>query len=176
MATSTTPPQGTRHALPTAVHAGIEAQIPALQRFAKRLTGPGGEVDDLVQETILRALNASNQFQTGTALKSWLFTIMRNAFYTAYNRRKREHVGMGDEWNHKLVMDAPQDWVVLYADLGVAINKLPEASRRSLVMVASGVSYDETARACGCEVGTVKSRVNRARKVLSDQFGAALLT
>ncbi|ACM38692.1 RNA polymerase sigma factor [Agrobacterium vitis] len=160
-------------AFTTAVHTEIEAHLPALQRFAKRLVGPNGDIEDLVQDTILRALNSSSQFRAGTALKSWLFTIMRNAFYTAYNRRKREHVGMDDEFNLRMVMEPPQEWVVLYADLGLAMQHLPEASRRSLLMVASGASYDETALACGCEVGTVKSRVNRARKALSERFSIA---
>ncbi|WP_245582363.1 sigma-70 family RNA polymerase sigma factor [Neorhizobium lilium] len=154
-----------------AVEKGVEAQIPALRRFARRLVGSSEDVDDLVQETLTRALNAAPQFQPGTALKSWLFTIMRNTFCTSYRVRQREHVGMEDGMIAKLSVAPPQDWAVRRNEMQSALERLPPRVREPLVLIAMGTSYDETARICNCEVGTVKSRVNRARKALSEELG-----
>ena len=153
------------------VRADMQEQIPALRRFARRLVGPQGDADDLVQETLVKALSASAQFQPGTALKSWLFTIMRNTFCTAYRVRQRERVGIEDAVAAKLSVPPAQDWAVRKNELEAALEQLPEHVRRSLILIAFGTSYDETARICECEVGTVKSRVNRARKALSENLG-----
>lgn len=154
------------------VYANVEEQIPALKRFARRLVGPTGDVDDLVQETILKALGAAGQFAPGTALKSWLFTIMRNSFCTSYRLRQREHVGVEDALAAKLTVPPSQEWAVRRNEMRAALDRLPEQVRECLMLIASGTSYDETARLCRCEVGTVKSRVNRARKSLSDELGS----
>jgi RNA polymerase sigma-70 factor (ECF subfamily) len=150
----------------------MEAQIPALKRFARRLVGPQGDADDLVQETLVKALSASAQFQPGTALKSWLFTIMRNTFCTAYRVRQRERVGIEDAVAARLSVPPAQDWAVRRNEMQAALDQLPAHVRQSLILIAFGTSYDETARICHCEVGTVKSRVNRARKALSENLGA----
>jgi RNA polymerase sigma-70 factor (ECF subfamily) len=155
-----------------AVEAGVEAQIPALRRFARRLVGSSEDVDDLVQETLTRALNAAPQFQPGTALKSWLFTIMRNTFCTSYRVRQREHVGIEEGMFARLSVGPSQDWAIRRNELQLALERLPEQVRDSLVLVAMGTSYDETAKICNCEVGTVKSRVNRARKALTEELGS----
>jgi RNA polymerase sigma-70 factor (ECF subfamily) len=154
------------------VHSGIEAQIPALRRFARRLVGHNEGVDDLVQDTVARALGAAPQFQPGTALKSWLFTIMRNTFCTNYRVRQREHVGIEDAMAAKLSIAPPQDWALRRNEMQLAIERLPPQVQQSLVLIAMGTSYDETAQICKCEVGTVKSRVNRARKALSAELGS----
>ena len=154
------------------VRAEVEEQIPALRRFARRLVGPQGDADDLVQETLVKALSASAQFQPGTALKSWLFTIMRNTFCTAYRVRQRERVGIEDAIAAKLSVAPAQDWAVRKNEMEAALELLPDHVRRSLILIAFGTSYDETARICHCEVGTVKSRVNRARKALTESLGA----
>jgi RNA polymerase sigma-70 factor (ECF subfamily) len=154
-----------------AVQRGVEEQIPALRRFARRLVGSSEEVDDLVQETVARALNAASQFQPGTALKSWLFTIMRNTFCTIYRVRQREHVGIEDGMAARLSIAPPQEWAVRRNEMQSALDRLPGQVREALVLIAMGTSYDETARICQCEVGTVKSRVNRARKALTEQLG-----
>lgn len=147
------------------VHCHIAKELPAMTRFAKRLAGSDHE--DLVQETIVRALNASGQFRPGTALKSWLFTIMRNAFCTRYKRGQRESIGLDDGQISRQSISAPQEWAIRSAELRRAICGLNAESRRTLLLVAFGTSYDDTARICGCEVGTVKSRVSRARQQLS---------
>jgi RNA polymerase sigma-70 factor (ECF subfamily) len=164
-----------RAAHSNAVELGVEAQIPALRRFARRLVGSNDDVDDLVQETLTRALNAAPQFQPGTALKSWLFTIMRNTFCTSYRVRQREHVGIDDAMVSRLRVAPSQDWAIRRNEMQAALERLPQQVRDSLMLVAMGTSYDETARICQCEVGTVKSRVNRARKALTEELGGASL-
>ena len=149
----------------------IAAQIPALRHFARRLMGARGEVDDLVQDTLMKALAASGQYQTGTALKSWLFTIMRNTFCTAYRLRQREQIGIEDALAERLSVPPAQDWAVRRNEMQIALEKLPDQVREALILIAFGTSYDETALICNCEVGTVKSRVNRARKALVDDLG-----
>ncbi|MCR6501998.1 sigma-70 family RNA polymerase sigma factor [Shinella sp. CPCC 101442] len=153
------------------VHGEIEVQLPALRRFAQRLTRSVSEREDLVQETVMRALRSSHQFHANTQLRSWLFTIMRNTFNTEYRRRCREPVGLDDGLFERLSISAPQEWAVRRSELCCAIGRLPPRSRRALLLVAMGVSYIDTARLCACEIGTVKSRVNRARKMLEDEIG-----
>lgn len=155
------------------VHSNIAEHLPAMKRFAMRLLGPAGEVDDLVQETVMRALGAADQFKPGTALKSWLFTIMRNTFCTAYQRKKREVVGIEDGFSRQLSISPPQEWAIQQEEMRKAIARLPLRSCRPLLLVSMGTSYDEVARLCGCEIGTVKSRVNRAHKQLADELGGA---
>ena len=153
------------------VHSAIEAQLPALRRFAQRLTRSANDREDLIQETVMRALRSSHQFHPNTKLRSWLFTIMRNTFNTEYRRRCREPVGLDDGLFERASIMAPQEWAVRRSELRCALRRIPPRSRRTLLLVAMGVSYIDTARLCDCEIGTVKSRVNRARKMLEDQIG-----
>lgn len=154
------------------VHTGIVAQLPALRRFAHHLTRSASDQEDLVQETVMRALRASHQFQPNTKLRSWLFTIMRNSFNTEYRRRCREPVGLDSCLLERVgIMAPPQEWAVRRNELRCALRRIPPRSRRTLLLVAMGVSYIDTARLCECEIGTVKSRVNRARKMLEDEIG-----
>lgn len=157
--------------LPQTVHTGIEAQLPALRRFAHQLTRSVSDREDLVQETVMRALRSSHQFHPDTKLRSWLFTIMRNTFNTEYRRRCREPVGLDDGLLERASITAPQEWAVRRSELRCALGRIPPRSRRTLLLVAMGVSYIDTARLCDCEIGTVKSRVNRARKMLEDEIG-----
>lgn len=156
---------------PATVHAAIEGQLPALRRFAQSLTRSPSDREDLVQETVMRALRSSHQFHPDTHLRSWLFTIMRNTFNTEYRRRCREPVGLDEELFEHVSISAPQEWAVRRGELRSALGRLPPSSRRTLLLVAMGVSYIDTARLCACEIGTVKSRVNRARKMLEDEIG-----
>ncbi|MGD9479795.1 sigma-70 family RNA polymerase sigma factor [Shinella sp. G-2] len=153
------------------VHGAIEAQLPALNRFARRLTRSASDRDDLIQETVMRALRSAHQFRPETRLRSWLFTIMRNTFNTEYRRRCRETVGLGEDFVERAAVQAPQEWAVRRGELRSALGRIPARSRRTLLLVAMGVSYVDTARLCHCEIGTVKSRVNRARKMLEDEIG-----
>nr|WP_298096247.1 sigma-70 family RNA polymerase sigma factor [uncultured Shinella sp.] len=154
-----------------AMHADIEALLPALGRFARQLTRSPSDRDDLIQETVMRALRSAHQFRPETRLRSWLFTIMRNTFNTEYRRRCRESVGLEDDVLDRVIVSAPQEWAVRRVELRSALGRIPASSRRTLLLVAMGVSYIDTARLCRCEIGTVKSRVNRARKMLEDQIG-----
>jgi len=153
------------------VHGSIEAQLPALRRFAQRLTRSASDREDLIQETVMRALRSAHQFRPDTQLRSWLFTIMRNTFNTEYRRRCRETVGLEDSFFDRTAIAAPQEWAVRRGELRSALGRIPARSRRTLLLVAMGVSYIDTARLCHCEIGTVKSRVNRARKMLEDEIG-----
>ncbi|WP_411034012.1 sigma-70 family RNA polymerase sigma factor [Shinella sp. BYT-45] len=153
------------------VHASIEAQLPALRRFAQRLTRSACDREDLIQETVMRALRSSHQFRPDTRLRSWLFTIMRNTFNTEYRRRCREVVGLDEGFVERTGVAAPQEWAVRRSELRSALGRIPPGSRRTLLLVAMGVSYIDTARLCACEIGTVKSRVNRARKMLEEEIG-----
>jgi RNA polymerase sigma-70 factor, ECF subfamily len=153
------------------VHAAIEAQLPALRRFAQRLSRSASDREDLIQETVMRALRSAHQFRPDTQLRSWLFTIMRNTFNTEYRRRCRETVGLDDDFVERASIAAPQEWAVRRGELRSALGRIPPRSRRTLLLVAMGVSYIDTARLCDCEIGTVKSRVNRARKILENEIG-----
>jgi RNA polymerase sigma-70 factor, ECF subfamily len=164
--------QGLANITSDGLRADVEAQLPALNRFARRLVGPNGDADDLVQDTLLKALGASTQFETGTALKSWLFTIMRNTFCTAYRVRQREQVGIEDSLASMLSIPPAQEWAVRRSEMEIALERLPQHVRQALILISFGTSYDETARICHCEVGTVKSRVNRARKALVEDLGS----
>ena len=153
------------------LHAVIAAQLPALRRFAGRLTRSVSDREDLTQETVMRALRSAHQFRPDTQLRSWLFTIMRNTFNTEYRRRCREPLGLDDGLFERVSIAAPQEWAVRRSELRSALRRIPPRSRRTLLLVAMGVSYIDTARLCACEIGTVKSRVNRARKMLEEEIG-----
>jgi RNA polymerase sigma-70 factor (ECF subfamily) len=153
------------------VHGAIEAQLPALRRFAQRFTRSASDREDLIQETVMRALRSAHQFRPETALRSWLFTIMRNTFNTDYRRRCRETVGLDDSFVERAAIAAPQEWAIRRSELRRALGRIPAGSRRTLLLVSMGVSYIEAARLCDCEIGTVKSRVNRARKMLEEEIG-----
>lgn len=142
-----------------------------LRRFARRFVSDDNDVNDLVQETFLKALKYSHQFNPGTSLKSWLFTIMRNTFCTAYRKRIREPVIAESLPHLAMTSEAPQLAHVRYGELRRALETLPEKTRTALILTASGTSYEEAAVICGCKTGTVKSRINRARHDLAVAIG-----
>ncbi|HET6467021.1 MAG TPA: sigma-70 family RNA polymerase sigma factor [Geminicoccaceae bacterium] len=146
----------------------IAALIPHLRAFARSLTS--GDVhlsDDLVQDTILKAIEAQAQFQPGTNLKAWLFTILRNQ-HLSLMRRKRTRNEVADVELEQLVsVPAFQESKIEVEAFRRAFRELGADHRAVLVLVCvQGLAYDEVARIMGCEVGTVKSRVNRARNAL----------
>ena len=146
--------------------------LPALKSFARRFERGETDADDLVQETISRALGHMDQFHDGTSLKSWLFTIMRNTYCGAYRRRRREPVGVADDLSeYQLPVKSTQDWTMRALDVQAAIGRLRDTHRDALLLVVSGISYEEAAVLCRCEVGTIKSRVNRARCHLLEMLG-----
>lgn len=146
--------------------------IPALRAFARTFHKDREEADDLVQETLAKGLANMHQFQPGTRMKSWLFTIMRNTFYTKTKVARREAPGDEDCVSGKPNCSATQDWSVRGREISEAIGRLPPEQREVLVLVGvTGVSYEEAAAICGCAVGTVKSRLNRARARLLYEMG-----
>jgi RNA polymerase sigma-70 factor (ECF subfamily) len=159
----------------------ILATVPSLRAFAISLSGNVDRADDLVQETLLRALANIHSFQPGTNLSAWLFTILRNLFRSEYRKRKREVEDTDGSFAESLKSYPDQIGRVEFQEFRAALAQLPAEQREALILVgASGFSYEEAADICECAVGTIKSRVNRARgrlaKLLSidniDDFGA----
>jgi RNA polymerase sigma-70 factor (ECF subfamily) len=138
--------------------------IPALRAFAWSLCHNGSDADDLVQDTLIKAWTNKEKFQPGTNLRAWLFTILRNTYYTQVLRRRREVRDEMGEYAGALKTPATQEWSVAMRSLQVALLQLPDEHREALILVgAAGLSYEEAAEICGCALGTIKSRVNRAR-------------
>jgi RNA polymerase sigma factor (sigma-70 family) len=142
----------------------IAALIPALRAFARTLVRNPFDADDLVQETLMKGIANSHRFQPGTSLKSWLFTILRNTFYTSIKISNREHPGAAGCVSEECSLLPGQEWSVRGIELREALERLPPDQREVLVMIGVlGISYEEAAQICGCAVGTIKSRLNRAR-------------
>ena len=138
--------------------------IPALRAFAWSLSHNGSDADDLVQDTLIKAWTNREKFEPGTNLRAWLFTILRNTYYTTVLRRRREVRDEMGEYASTLKTPATQDWSIAMGALQAALQKLPAEHREALILVgAAGLSYEEVAEICGCALGTIKSRVNRAR-------------
>ena len=150
----------------------IVETLPALRAFARTFYRNPTDADDLVQETLTKALANIDRFQAGTRMKSWLFTIMRNTFYTKIKLYVREAPGAADCISGKPVMEASQEWSIRGLEVRDAINHLPRHHREVLVLIGVlGVSYEEAAEICDCPVGTVKSRLNRARSSILEYLG-----
>src|SRR6202012_1499558 len=148
------------------------AAVPSLRAFAISLSGNVDRADDLVQETLLRALANIHSFQPGTNMPAWLFTILRNLFRSEYRKRRREVEDADGSYAETLKTHPEQTSHVEFKEFTVALNKLPEDQREALILIgASGFSYEEAAEICGCAVGTIKSRVNRARQRLASTLG-----
>ncbi len=148
--------------------AQIIAAIPGLRAFGLSLTARGDRADDLVQETLMKAWKHHESFQEGTNMKAWLYTILRNEFYSQIRKRKREVEDADGVYSSKVAVHAEQDGHLDMADLRIALAKLPEDQREAIILVgASGFSYEEAAEICSVAVGTIKSRVNRARAKLA---------
>ena len=156
-------------ALDASVRDAVLAAVPSLRAFAISLCGNVDRAADLVQETLLRALANINSFQPGTNMSAWLFTILRNHFRSEYRKRRRE-VEDGDGSYAETLKSHPEQYGrVEFEEFRTALAKLPPDQREALVLVgASGFSYEEAASICECAVGTIKSRVNRARTRLAE--------
>lgn len=152
-------------------HRELLKALPDLRGFARFLTRDAVTADDLVQDTVVRALAAQTQFQPGTTLKAWLFTIQRNAFYEQRRRSSREQEIMQDvEMDMPLSTETPsmQSARDAVTDLGELIWRLPDLLREAIILVgAQELSYDEAACICNVPPGTMKARVSRARSQLS---------
>ena len=152
----------------TDLHNEIVELIPALRAFARSFHRNANDADDLVQETLAKALANLNQFDQGTRLKSWLFTIMRNTFCTKFRIAKREAPGINKCVSGVGTAPPSQEWTIRAKEMQEACNLLPEPYRVVLEYVAiEGRSYDAAAEKFGCAIGTVKSRLSRARQQLA---------
>jgi RNA polymerase sigma-70 factor (ECF subfamily) len=143
--------------------------VPSLRAFAISLSGNIDRADDLVQETLLRAIANIDSFQPGTNMSAWMFTILRNLFRSEYRKRRREVEDTDGSYAESLKSHPEQASRLEFQEFRTALSKLPPDQREALILVgASGFSYEEAANICGCAVGTIKSRVNRARTRLAD--------
>ena len=142
--------------------------VPHLRAFARGLCGRPDMADDLVQETMLKAWAAQERFQPGTSMRAWTFVILRNAYLT--DMRRNRFRGEYDELTAERILTAPagQEEPLHLSDMHRALLTLPAERREALLLVgAGGFSYEEAAEICGCAVGTIKSRVGRARSALT---------
>ena len=156
-----------------AVSAGFKndllAAIPSLRAFAVSLSQNADKADDLVQETLVKAWDKHESFQMGTNLKAWLFTILRNEFYSQMRKRGREVQDSDGIFTENLAQHPSQYGSLDMQDFKKALEQLPDEQREAIILVgASGFSYEEAAEICGCALGTIKSRVNRARQRLQE--------
>jgi RNA polymerase sigma-70 factor, ECF subfamily len=144
------------------------AAVPNLRAFAMSLVGNVDRADDLVQGTLTRAIANIDTFQPGTNMQAWLFTILRNLFRSEFRKRRREVEDADGSYVDSLTSAPQQHGGLEFRELIAALAKLPLVQREALLLVgASGFSYDEAAAICGIAVGTIKSRVNRARTSLA---------
>lgn len=149
----------------------LEAVIPHLRAFARGLCGRPDMADDLVQEALLKAWAAQERFEPGTSMRAWTFVIPRNAYLT--DMRRNRFRGEYDESVAERILTAPasQEEPIHLSDLHRALLTLPPERREALLLVgAGGFSYEEAANICGCAIGTIKSRVGRARVALTSMM------
>lgn len=157
---------------PAAWREQVIALIPSLRAFAWSLSRNPTDADDLVQETLTKAWVHRDKFHAGTNLRAWLFTILRNSWYTAAAKGRRETPDEDGKMAAAMTTPPSQEWSVELRQLQSALNRLPPEHREALVMVgAAGLSYEEAAEVAGCAIGTIKSRVNRARNRLALLMG-----
>ncbi len=146
--------------------------IPALRAFAFSLTYDLDRSDDLVQDTLVRAWTKAASFRRGTNLTAWLFTILRNLFYSEQRKRKREVEDADGAHAARLASLPEQEVRMEMAQFQEALNLLPHSQREALILVgAQSFTYEEAAEICGVAVGTIKSRVSRARVRLIEALG-----
>ena len=148
------------------------ALAPNLRAFARSLSGNAHEADDLVQETMIKAWTNRERFAEGSNLKAWLFTILRNTHVSLRRKRKHEVADHDGTLAEQLSVRPGQIGHMDLLDFKKAFAMLPEEQREALILVgAEGFAYEEAALMCGCAVGTIKSRVNRARGKLAELMG-----
>jgi len=142
--------------------------LPAMRAFAMSLTRNSAAADDLVQDAVVKAWSNFDKFEPGTNLRAWLFTILRNTYYSLYRKRRREVEDPDGTMAGKLSEKPAHDGHLAMNDFREAFAQLSDEQRDVLILVgAEGFSYEDAAEMCGCAVGTIKSRTNRARKRLA---------
>ncbi len=148
--------------------------LPELRAYARFLVRRTGDADDLVQDAVLRALAALAQFQPGTSLRAWMFTILRNTFFEQTRRRTTERAVLDRSPVASEAVPPGQSGHMELSDVARQLYALPPLLREALMLVgAQGLSYEDAAAICAVPVGTMKARVSRARNLLARRFGPA---
>jgi RNA polymerase sigma-70 factor, ECF subfamily len=169
------PSRTERDAADRAFKDGLAAVTPALRAFAISMVRHLDRADDLVQDTLLKAWANRDRYEEGTNLRGWLFVILRNTLFSQHRKSKREVEDVDGKLAEALSTPASQDDHKDLEDFKLALAKIPGEQREALILTGgTGFSYEETAEICGCAVGTVKSRVNRARTALARILGLVL--
>jgi RNA polymerase sigma-70 factor (ECF subfamily) len=138
---------------------GLVTNLPSLRSFAISLTRSADPAEDLVQETVLRAISKQELFEPGTNLQAWLIAILRNLFCSACRRTKREVEDADGFHAAALISISDQEDSAMLKDLAAALAKLPEGQRKAIMLVgAEGMSYGAAAQSLGCAIGTIQSR------------------
>lgn len=149
----------------------IVQHLPAMRAFAMSLTHNQALSDDVVQDAVIKAWTNFDKFRPGTNLRAWLFTILRNTFYSLRRKRKNEVEDIDGDFADTLATKPDHDGRLQFRDFLQEFRKLPVDQREALTLVgASGFSYEEAAELCGVPVGTIKSRANRARQNLAKRL------
>jgi RNA polymerase sigma-70 factor (ECF subfamily) len=150
----------------------IDLHLKPMRLFALSLTRDLSRADDLVQDTVVKAWTNIDKFQPGTNMRAWLFTILRNTFYSERRRAKREVSDVDGLLAGRIATKPDHDGRLAMEDFRQAFEQLPDEQREVLILVgAQGFSYEDAAETCGCAVGTVKSRANRGRRRLAELLG-----
>jgi RNA polymerase sigma-70 factor, ECF subfamily len=147
----------------------IVTHLKPMRAFALSLTRDISRADDLVQDTVVKAWTNIDKFQPGTNMRAWLFTILRNTFYSERRKARREVSDSEGVLTEQIAEKPSHDGRLALADFRRAFEKLPDEQREALILVgAEGFSYEDAAGMCGCAVGTIKSRANRGRRKLAE--------
>jgi len=150
----------------------IIEHLPALRAFALNLSRNGAAADDLVQDTLLKAWSKFDLYRPGTNLRAWLFTILRNSFYSSRRKQAREVADVDGILAARQATKPDHDGRLALSDLAAVFVRLPVEQREVLILVgALGFTMEEAAQTCGCAIGTVKSRANRGRRALAEMLG-----
>lgn len=150
----------------------IVEHLPAMRAFAISLTRNGSTADDMVQDTLVKAWTNIDKFEAGTNMRAWLFTILRNTYYSSRRKSNREVADVDGVFTENLAEKPAHDGHLQMQDFRAALAKLKDEQREALLLIgASGFSYEEAATMCGVAVGTIKSRTNRARQQLAELMG-----
>jgi RNA polymerase sigma-70 factor (ECF subfamily) len=153
------------------LHRSIVEHLPHLRAFALLLARDRALADDLVQETVVRALSHAHQFQPGTNFKAWVSTILRNSYFNELRHRNRATLLAALSASGDRIVSGGQEETLELRDFTRAFYALPPVQREALVLVgASGFSYEEASEIAKCSLGTMKSRVSRARIKLHEML------
>lgn len=152
-------------------------EIPALRAWAHSLCHNRDLADDLIQETLTKAWANRQAFVLGTSMRAWLYTILRNTYYNLLRQKKREVPDVDGKHAETMIAHPAQQARLELQEVAQALHKLPLKQREVLVLIgASGLSYEEAAMICGCSIGTIKSRLSRARQAMTNMLDGTDVT